>query len=81
MPMPTETVTPTTDASQIPKVVAQLREAFEGGRSRPIDWRAASAREHVAFDGAQHLSRAREARKVSDWLLPSVARRYKQQIH
>jgi len=37
--MPTETVTPTTDASQIPKVVAQLREAFEGGRSRPIDWR------------------------------------------
>src|SRR3989442_528937 len=39
MPMQTETVTPTTDTSLIPKVVAQLREAFERGRTRPIEWR------------------------------------------
>jgi aldehyde dehydrogenase (NAD+) len=39
MPMQTETVTPTTDTSQIPKVVAKLREAFELGRTRPIEWR------------------------------------------
>ncbi len=39
MPMQTETLTPATDASEIPKLVAKLREAFESGRTRPIEWR------------------------------------------
>ena len=39
MPMQTETVTPTTQTSQIPEVVAKLREAFERGQTRPIEWR------------------------------------------
>jgi len=39
MPMQTETPTPATEASEIPKLVATLREAFESGRTRPIEWR------------------------------------------
>ena len=39
MPMQTETPTPVTEASEIPKLVAKLREAFESGRTRPIEWR------------------------------------------
>ena len=39
MPMQTETLTPATDASEIPKLVAKLRDAFESGRTRPIEWR------------------------------------------
>jgi aldehyde dehydrogenase (NAD+) len=39
MPMPTEMLTPATEASEIPKLVAKLRDAFESGRTRPIEWR------------------------------------------
>jgi aldehyde dehydrogenase (NAD+) len=39
MPMQTQPLTPTTEPSQLPKVVASLREAFESGRTRPIEWR------------------------------------------
>jgi aldehyde dehydrogenase (NAD+) len=39
MPMQTETLTPATDASEIPKLVAKLREVFESGRTRPIESR------------------------------------------
>ena len=39
MPMQTETLTPATEASEIPKLVAKQREAFESGRTRPIEWR------------------------------------------
>src|SRR5256886_15543643 len=39
MPMDTGTVTPTSNTSQIPKAVAKLREAFDRGRTRPIEWR------------------------------------------
>jgi aldehyde dehydrogenase (NAD+) len=39
MPMQTETLTPATEASEIPKLVAKLRDAFESGRTRPIEWR------------------------------------------
>jgi hypothetical protein len=37
MRMQTETLTPATDASEIPKRVAKLREVFESGRTRPIE--------------------------------------------
>jgi aldehyde dehydrogenase (NAD+) len=37
--MQTETLTPTTELSEIPKLVARLRGTFEGGRTRPIEWR------------------------------------------
>src|SRR3981189_2383867 len=39
MPMPTQTLTPTTEPSQIPNVVANLRATFDCGRTRPIEWR------------------------------------------
>jgi aldehyde dehydrogenase (NAD+) len=39
MPMQTQTLTPTTELSEIPKLVANLRGAFESGRTRPIEWR------------------------------------------
>src|SRR6266508_2771653 len=39
MSMQTETLTPATDAAQIPKLVEKLRDAFESGRTRPIEWR------------------------------------------
>src|SRR5439155_612884 len=39
MPMDTGTVTPTSNTSPIPKAVAKLREAFDRGRTRPIEWR------------------------------------------
>jgi aldehyde dehydrogenase (NAD+) len=37
--MSTQTLTPTTEPSQIPKVVAELRGTFESGRTRPVEWR------------------------------------------
>lgn len=37
--MPTETVTPATELSEIPQLVANLRRTFENGRTRPIEWR------------------------------------------
>jgi aldehyde dehydrogenase (NAD+) len=39
MPMQTETLTPATEVSDIPKLVAKLRDAFESGRTRPIERR------------------------------------------
>jgi aldehyde dehydrogenase (NAD+) len=39
MRMQTETLTPATDASEIPKLVAKLRETFDSGRTRPVEWR------------------------------------------
>ena len=39
MRMQTETLRPATDASEIPKRVAKLREVFESGRTRPVEWR------------------------------------------
>jgi len=39
MPMQTERPTPATEASEIPKLVGKLREAFESGRTRSIEWR------------------------------------------
>jgi aldehyde dehydrogenase (NAD+) len=37
--MQTQTLTPATEPSQIPGIVAKLREAFGTGRTRPIEWR------------------------------------------
>jgi aldehyde dehydrogenase (NAD+) len=37
--MQTEPLTPTTEPSRIPKLVADLRETFDTGRTRPIEWR------------------------------------------
>lgn len=37
--MPTQTLTPTTEPSQIPNAVADLRASFDSGRTRPIEWR------------------------------------------
>jgi aldehyde dehydrogenase (NAD+) len=39
MQMQTETLRPATDASEIPKRVAKLRDVFESGRTRPVEWR------------------------------------------
>src|SRR6266540_99154 len=39
MPMQIEMLTPATETSEIPKLVAKLRDAFESGRTRPIEWR------------------------------------------
>ena len=41
--MQTETLTPATDASEIPKLVAKLREGFESGRTRPSNGAAGSS--------------------------------------
>lgn len=40
--MQTQTLTPTTELSEIPKLVANLRGAFERGRTRPIECGASS---------------------------------------
>jgi aldehyde dehydrogenase (NAD+) len=37
--MQTEALTPTTELSEIPKLVASLRGTFEGARTRPMEWR------------------------------------------
>ena len=37
--MQTQTLTPTTEAARIPKIVTRLRESFESGATRPIEWR------------------------------------------
>jgi aldehyde dehydrogenase (NAD+) len=37
--MQTQSLTPTTEPSQIPKLVAGLRGTFETGRTRPVEWR------------------------------------------
>src|SRR5919106_451572 len=37
--MQTQPLTPTTEPSQIPNVVASLRGSFDAGRTRPIEWR------------------------------------------
>lgn len=37
--MQTQTLTPTTETAQIPKIVTKLRESFESGATRPIEWR------------------------------------------
>jgi aldehyde dehydrogenase (NAD+) len=37
--MPTQTITPATELSEIPQLVANLRRTFESGRTRPIEWR------------------------------------------
>jgi aldehyde dehydrogenase (NAD+) len=39
MQMQTETLRPATDASENPKRVAKLRDVFESGRTRPVEWR------------------------------------------
>jgi aldehyde dehydrogenase (NAD+) len=42
--MPTQTLTPATEPSQIPELIANLRGTFETGRTRPIEWRRAQLR-------------------------------------
>jgi hypothetical protein len=42
MPMQTETLTPATEPSEIPKLVAKLREAFESGHRGPSSGAASS---------------------------------------
>jgi aldehyde dehydrogenase (NAD+) len=37
--MQTQPLTPTTEPSRIPTVVARLRETFDSGRTRPVEWR------------------------------------------
>jgi aldehyde dehydrogenase (NAD+) len=49
MPMQTETRTPTTETAQIPKVVTKLRESFESGRTRPVEWRTRQLRRMKAM--------------------------------
>jgi aldehyde dehydrogenase (NAD+) len=39
VPMQTQTLTPRTETVQIPAVVTRLRESFESGFTRPIEWR------------------------------------------
>jgi len=47
--MQTETPTASTGPAQIPKLVAKLRETFESGRTRPIEWRRAQLRQLKAM--------------------------------
>jgi aldehyde dehydrogenase (NAD+) len=42
--MQTQTPTPATDATQVTNVVARLRDGFESGRTRPLEWRARQLR-------------------------------------
>jgi aldehyde dehydrogenase (NAD+) len=34
-----QTLTPTTGPAQIPELVAKLRQSYDAGRTRPIEWR------------------------------------------
>src|SRR6266487_6449194 len=62
MPMQTQALTPTTELSEIPNLVASLRRTFENGRTRPIEWR----REQL-----QHLKALLEEREAD--LLDALA--------
>jgi aldehyde dehydrogenase (NAD+) len=42
--MQTQTPTPATDANQVTNVVARLRDGFDSGRTRPLEWRARQLR-------------------------------------
>jgi aldehyde dehydrogenase (NAD+) len=42
--MQTQTPTPATDAAEVTNVVARLRDGFESGRTRPLEWRARQLR-------------------------------------
>jgi aldehyde dehydrogenase (NAD+) len=42
--MQTQTPTPATDATQVTNVVARLRDGFDSGRTRPLEWRARQLR-------------------------------------
>jgi aldehyde dehydrogenase (NAD+) len=60
--MQTQALTPTTELSEIPNLVASLRRTFENGRTRPIEWR----REQL-----QHLKALLEEREAD--LLDALA--------
>ncbi|HEY3095821.1 MAG TPA: aldehyde dehydrogenase family protein [Acidimicrobiia bacterium] len=60
--MQTQALTPTTELSEIPHLVASLQRAFESGRTRPMEWR----REQL-----QHLKALLEERE--DDLLDALA--------
>jgi aldehyde dehydrogenase (NAD+) len=47
--MQTETRTPATETSQIPTLVSGLRDAFESGRTRPMEWRRRQLRRMKAM--------------------------------